>query len=116
MASTTSVMSSTTSVARASRVTSSVIAWSSASIGASRRPSAAEPRSTRGPSDDELIGPALPGHDDLTGLLERTDHTDDIALCLFDRLQANRAQEVDLLAEVRGGAGRHVAHDLLAHV
>src|SRR5690349_23459806 len=65
-------------------------------------------------SDDQFI--ATPRHVELTGLFERADDTHDAGLRLFHGLELDRAEQLDLLGEVRGRALRHVLHDLVAHL
>src|SRR5438477_5443905 len=76
------------------------------------------PRSTRDrvpiTSLDELIGP--PREHDLVRLFERTDDLDDVVAGLFDILEADRSEQVDLLGQVAGGPLRQVAHDLVPHL
>src|SRR5882762_4981724 len=65
-------------------------------------------------SDDQFI--AASRHVDLAGLLERADDAHDAVLRLFDRLELDRSEELDLLGEVGGRALGHVLHDLVAHL
>src|SRR3546814_19492508 len=58
---------------------------------------------------DELI--STPVEHELTRLTEGTDDPHDAALGLLDRLEAHRAEVVDLLGEILSGAGRHLAQD-----
>src|SRR4051794_16640260 len=66
-------------------------------------------------SADELIVVSPPDHD-LARLLERADDLDDLGLRLLDLAQAYRAEHVDLVDEVLGGAFGQVAGDLVADV
>src|SRR5438105_8859234 len=78
------------------------------------RPVVAEPRITRLrrslSSLNELIG--SPREHDLVRLLEGADDLDDVVPRLFDILEADRAEQVDLLGQVAGSPLRQVAHDL----
>src|SRR3954447_13524452 len=66
-------------------------------------------------SADELIVIPPPDHD-LARLLEGADDLDDLGLRLLDLAQAYRAEHVDLVDEVLGGAFGQVAGDLVADV
>src|SRR4051794_19475390 len=81
--------------------------------------SATVPRSTERssdgrPSGDELIVLAATLDLDLAGVLERTDHRNDLLLRLLDHLDLDRAEQVDLLQQVLPAAFGEVAGDLVA--
>src|SRR5215207_4415725 len=75
---------------------------------------AAPPRS-RTPSRDELIVLSTGQREDAL-LLERSDDADDLGLGLLDRARTDRAEQLDLLDEVLGGALGEVPDHLVAHV
>src|SRR5690242_9120824 len=68
----------------------------------------------RGTSDDKLI--TAPRHVDLARFLEHAYRTYDSGLRLFDRLQLDRSEQLNLLGEVGRRAFGHVLHDLVAHL
>src|SRR4051812_45699575 len=82
--------------------------------------SATDPRNTGARScgtlgsGDELIGLAATLDLDLAGVLQRTDHRDDLLLRLLDHLDLDRAEQVDLLQQVLPAALGEVAGDLVA--
>src|SRR3954470_8783109 len=84
--------------------------------GTDRRRVVIAPRSTRlrVNSLDELITTSR--QHDLVRLLEGADDLDDVVAGLFDVLEADRPEQVDLLGQVAGGPFRQVAHDLLLDV